>query len=208
MRAAIEARGFSEAAISARLGVHKSTFNNWLNDRSEPKFATLLSFCEIVGVDIGSIIKRDTDSPVNLHIDAADTRYAEIECYPFPDADTPDIPIQDPPVAFLLEWLNRSGIDPAHASIIQVADDEMKPTFSEGDLVLVDHRSNRTESKRDVYAVREGDRIILRRLEYNLDGKILVMHSDRHDVPSTFAWRGEQGHYRVIGRVVWLGRKL
>ena len=81
MRNAMDARGFSEASIASRLGVHKSTYNNWLNDRSEPKFETLLEFCEIVGIDVSDIIRREDDSPLNMTLEPENDEFVKINVY-------------------------------------------------------------------------------------------------------------------------------
>ena len=78
MRNAMDARGFSEASMASRLGVHKSTYNNWLNDRSEPKFETLLEFCEIVGIDVSDIIRRHDDSPLNMTLEPDNDEFVKI----------------------------------------------------------------------------------------------------------------------------------
>jgi len=210
MRSALEARGFSEAAIASRIGIAKSTFNHYLNDRSEPKFETLLSFCEIVGIDVAHIIKREDDSPLNMKLEPANNEFVKIDVYDVElAAGDGRIASGEEPVdqlAFRSAWLDRAGINPAHASIVRVSGDSMEPTLADGGVVMIDHRDTMVISKAYIFAVRQGDDLSVKRVERDAENKVIMLHSDNSAVPTKVIDTTKQGEFQIIGRVVWSAR--
>ncbi len=210
MRAALEARGFSEDAVAKRLNIKKNRLNHWLNDRAEPRFENLLAFCEIVGVGVDEIIRRTDDSPLNLNLDPADNEFVKINVY---DVDlaagdgravTSEEPIDQ--LAFRSVWLDRTGINPAHASIVRVSGDSMEPTLAGGGIVMIDHRDKTPISKSYIFAVRRGTEVAVKRVERDPENKAILLHSDNVDVPTKVLPTTELEDFEIIGRVVWSAR--
>ena len=210
MREAFEARGFSEAAISSRLGVARSTFNNWLNDRSEPKFEALLEFCEIIGIDVGNVIRRLDDSPINMTLDPQRDEFVKINVYDIElAAGDGRVAGGEEPVdqlAFRSAWLDRAGINPAHASIVRVSGKSMEPTLADGGVVMIDHRDTTAISKSYIFTVREGNDLSVKRVERDAGNKVIMLHSDNPEVPTRVIETIKQGDFAIIGRVVWSAR--
>jgi len=203
----MDARGFSEAAIAARLGVHKSTYNNWLNDRSEPKFEMLLEFCEIVGIDVGDIIRRTDDSPLNMTLEPDNDAFVKINVY---DVDlaagdgrvaSGEQPIDQ--LAFRSAWLDRAGINPAYASIVRVDGESMEPTLQDKSVVLIDHRDKTPISKSYIFACRLGEGLKVKRVERSLKDQSILLHSDNPAVPTEHITGKDLDGFEIIGRVVW-----
>lgn len=210
MREAMNARGFTEAAISSRLGVKRARFNHWLNDRTEPKFETLLEFCEIVGIDVGDIIRRDDDSPLNMTLEPDNDEFVKINIYDVGLAAgdgrvaNDENPIDQ--LAFRSAWLNRAGINPAHASIVRVEGKSMEPTLQNKSVVLIDHRDKTPISKSYIFACRLGEDLKVKRVERDAKNKVVMLHSDNPDAPTEALTGDDLDGFEIIGRVVWTAR--
>lgn len=210
MRNAMDARGFSEDALAKRLGLAKRTLNNYLNDRSEPKFETLLAFCEIVGVDVADVIRRDDDSPLNLTLDPASNEFVKINVYDVDlAAGVGRIADNENPIdqlAFRSAWLDRAGINPAHASIVRVDGTSMEPTLQNKSVVLIDHRDKTPISKAYIFACRLGEGLKVKRVERSLKDQSIMLHSDNPDEPTEHITGKDLEGFEIIGRVVWTAK--
>ena len=94
---------------------------------------------------------------------------------------------------------------PEALSVIRVEGDSMLPTLADGDQILVD--SDDRERLRDgIYVLRTDDALLVKRLSVHPATRRLTIRSDNDAYPS---WDDcDPGAVSVIGRVVWVGRKL
>lgn len=206
----MDARGFSEAAIATRLGAARSTFNNWLNDRSEPKYEVLLDFCEITGVEVGDILNRNDDDHINFALEESDQDFVKIDVFDVDlAAGNGRIATHTEAVdqlAFRTQWLSRIGVDPAAASIVRVEGESMEPTLPNKSVVLIDHRDQTPISKAYIFAVRLGDALKVKRVERSIKDQSIMLHSDNPIVPTEHLTSADLDGFEIIGRVVWSAR--
>lgn len=107
------------------------------------------------------------------------------------------------------EWI-RSSVKPSRVenlSFIHGIGDSMVPTFSDGDILLVD--TGIRDAKVDgVYVLHANDRIYIKRVRQRLDG-MFEISSDNPSVKTVDLLNG-QSSVDVLGRVIWAwnGRKL
>ncbi|WP_162176122.1 S24 family peptidase [Achromobacter xylosoxidans] len=103
---------------------------------------------------------------------------------------------------------NLSAID--NLGMLTAFGDSMEPTFSDGDLVLVDRGI--TEIKLDaVYVIARGDELFIKRVRRQLhDGAILIQSDNPLFGPPEKIIDGERDSLTVLGRVIWAwrGKKL
>lgn len=108
-------------------------------------------------------------------------------------------------VGFDEKWLRKLGVDPAQVSLIRVEGDSMQPTLNDGDDIMVDKVAALKPLKSGVHVLRMDDVLMVKRLVVGKGGTLSVL-SDNVAYPS---WPDvEVGAVSVIGRVVWVGRKL
>lgn len=106
--------------------------------------------------------------------------------------------------AFRLDWLRRKG-NPETMALLDVVGNSMEPEIKEGDTVLVDESQNRI-IQYAVFAVGVEDSIMIKRIEQQ-PGKIRLLSDNRDYSPIEI--RGDEFHsFRIIGRIVWVGREL
>jgi phage repressor protein C with HTH and peptisase S24 domain len=107
--------------------------------------------------------------------------------------------------AYRTEWVNRltRGL-PAKLFLTQGDGDSMIPTILDGDDVIVNKAENRITRQDQIWAVGYGDFVAIKRVRGLPDGTFLLM-SDNPIVPPIETTAEE---LRVIGRVIWVGRRM
>ena len=108
-------------------------------------------------------------------------------------------------VGFDETWLRQMGVDPAQVTLIKVQGDSMQPTLNDGDDIMVDKAAAQRPIKDGVHVLRMDDVLMVKRLEAAKKGGLSVLS----DNPAYPAWRDiGASSVTIIGRVVWVGRKL
>ncbi|HEX8621741.1 MAG TPA: S24 family peptidase [Allosphingosinicella sp.] len=111
-------------------------------------------------------------------------------------------------IGFDSAWLRRLGVSgggPDRLSVIRVDGDSMTPTLSDGDEILVDREDGAGRLRDGVYVLRIEDVLVVKRLSVGPGGRLSV-RSDNDAYPG---WPElEPGAVDVVGRVVWVGRRL
>lgn len=108
-------------------------------------------------------------------------------------------------VPFKSDWLR--GMHRGALSQLVVArgeGDSMQPTILDGDLVLIDTAQNAITSQDRIWAVAWGDLGMIKRVRRQPAGTYLLL-SDNNTVSPIEAVDGEM---HVIGRVIWIGRRM
>ncbi|SIN59671.1 Phage repressor protein C, contains Cro/C1-type HTH and peptisase s24 domains [Parasphingorhabdus marina DSM 22363] len=103
------------------------------------------------------------------------------------------------------EWLKKLSVDPAKLSIIRVDGDSMDPTLCDGDDIMVDHRAAELPLRDGIYVLRMDDVLLVKRIALRPGGRLSI-RSDNSQYPD---WEDvEAADTRIIGRVIWTGRRL
>tara|TARA_R110000744_G_scaffold69739_1_gene141400 strand:- start:1583 stop:2230 length:648 start_codon:yes stop_codon:yes gene_type:complete len=105
------------------------------------------------------------------------------------------------------EWLSREGIVSKDLIGIYARGDSMEPSIISGDSLLIDREANVIGSDGGIYVINyEGD-LFVKRVQKLLDGRIAVT-SDNKKHMSIEISKHDLEHLKIIGRVVWFGRKI
>ena len=104
-------------------------------------------------------------------------------------------------------WLRKiSPAQPEELSIISFVGDSMAPTINDGDDGLVDHSSTGRRVRDGIYVLRRDETLMVKRLAVAPRGGSVTIISDNPAYPT---WPDcPLGSIDVLGRVVWIGRKL
>jgi phage repressor protein C with HTH and peptisase S24 domain len=114
-------------------------------------------------------------------------------------------PVTTTMVPYRTDWLNRitRGL-PADIFLTQGDGDSMIPTILDGDDVIV-NRAERTITRQDkIWAVGYGDFVAIKRVRRLANGTYQLMS----DNPVVTPIEAVEDELRVIGRVVWIGRRM
>lgn len=110
-------------------------------------------------------------------------------------------------LAFREEWVRTElGTNPKNLILISAIGDSMEPTLRAGDLLLID-RNNEGVKQDAIYAFSTNGELRVKRMQLKIDGSVVVK-SDNPQYEAEIL-NFEQAHsLRVIGRVVWSGRRM
>ncbi|WP_130471741.1 S24 family peptidase, partial [Candidatus Magnetaquicoccus inordinatus] len=107
-------------------------------------------------------------------------------------------------LAFKTEWLRAAmGLDPHKLALITARGDSMEPAIGDGDLLLLDMRELRTLDP-SIYVVRTEQSLLAKRLQCLTDGRIRILS----DNPLYGAEEVYPHEIHILGRIVWIGRKV
>ena len=97
-------------------------------------------------------------------------------------------------------------VSPANASIIEVRGDSMSPTLLPGDRIMVD-TGDRNPSPPGVFAMWDGFGVVAKRIEIipNTEPVTINIKSDN---PNHDGYKRSIDEIRVIGRIVWVARRI
>jgi hypothetical protein len=109
-------------------------------------------------------------------------------------------------LAFQSNWVRSVASGrPEALSVISVTGDSMLPTLADGDHILVD-TADRERLRDGIYVLRTDEALLVKRLSVNPATRRLTIRSDNDAYPS---WDDcDPAGVNVIGRVVWVGRRL
>lgn len=116
-------------------------------------------------------------------------------------------------LAFRRDWLKKIGISASAARLARVQGDSMQPSLWDGDVVLIDTRSNtpivrsvegRDQRRSPIYALLDSGEARVKRVQ-RLSEKAFLLLSDNPDYPPELRQDRDLLDIKIIGRVVWWG---
>ncbi len=116
-------------------------------------------------------------------------------------------------LSFKISWVEQTmGLDARELALVHVFGDSMEPALKEGDLLLLDRRgfshpgSSRMRSDA-IYVLLRGEELVVKRLQFGFDGSVTIQSDN--PVYATQTLPPDWAHaLQVMGRVVWVGRKI
>lgn len=106
-------------------------------------------------------------------------------------------------LAFRRVWLKKMGLEASKLALVTACGDSMEPTFSDGDLLLVDLRKIDLKDGA-IHVIRNNDHLLVKRMQVGLgDAVIIVSDNSRYRPLKT-----SRDRLDVIGRVVWRGGQM
>uniref|UniRef100_UPI0040483D7D S24 family peptidase n=1 Tax=Aliarcobacter sp. TaxID=2321116 RepID=UPI0040483D7D len=94
----------------------------------------------------------------------------------------------------------RTPINTSKVKGIQVDGDSMEPTLKDGDYVLIDENIN--FGTNGIYAIQYGGQILIKRLQFKMDGTILILSDNDKYEKEAFNPKENQLPFQVLGMKV------
>lgn len=112
-------------------------------------------------------------------------------------------------LAFRRDWLARElHASPKDLYLIEVDGESMEPTLRPGDIILIDHRDAQSVPRDGIYVIRMDSGLLVKRIQ-RLPGNRLMITSDNPAYkPFEIAMDDAKTDLTIIGRVVWVGRRI
>lgn len=104
---------------------------------------------------------------------------------------------------FEREWIQQMGLVPEKLALVTTKGDSMKPTLSDGDVLLVDLRQTGITDGA-IHVMRTDGHLLIKRLQLTLSDRVIV----RSDSPDFSQFEANHTELTVVGRVVWRGGKI
>lgn len=198
----MRASGWNQQEMAEHFGVSQPTVNRWLSG-SEPrgtvrdainaKFSEL-SETSSPALEINPSSEKFTLIPeFGVHVSAGGGALVNEE------SETAKWPFNPDYVSNVLGMAN------ANLAIVEVRGDSMEPTLMSGDRVMV-NMSDKQISQSGIFVIYDGDGTVVKRVDKRIgDDETVTIISDntiheRYQVPISYL--------NVIGRVVWVARRL
>lgn len=205
--------------FAKKADIPASTFQGYLQGRS-PHPDHLLRLRETYGVSIDWILSGD--GPVYLgegvsgggggkQGTAADEDFVHIPRYEVAASAGGGAIVHSEQVAdylsFRADWVRSTlGVSIRDLALISVIGDSMEPTLSEGDVVLLD-MTTKSVLDGSIYALQLNGGLLVKRIQRKLDGSVVVKSDNaRYDMEVVSEDKADR--LKIIGRVVWVGRRL
>jgi phage repressor protein C with HTH and peptisase S24 domain len=223
----VKGMGGADAAAK-RTDIPKSTIDKYLGGHSEPPASRLAKITAAAGSSVDYVIFGKTGAPIVERSDPA-TNVVRLEPRELQGRSANDDLITIPRlnieasaglgraviesdeeesrIPFRRSWLRDMGVSPQYAEFITGRGDSMKPTIEDGDLLLVNRAIDRIESE-GIYAFVMHGLVSVKRLQLVFSGSIRIISDNREHYPPETVPASEMPAMHVVGRVVWIGRRL
>jgi phage repressor protein C with HTH and peptisase S24 domain len=193
-------KGFSQELLSEKIGVSKRTLINYEQNDKEPTASTILNIAKYCTISEwwlltgkGEMLLKENNlvaSNNNYNIDLLNVRAGAgegIYNYVIETIDT----------ISLDKSFFRTPINTSKVKGIQVDGDSMEPTLKDGDYVLIDENIN--FGTNGIYAIQYGGQILIKRLQFKIDGTILILSDNDKYEKETFNPNENQLPFQVLG---------
>lgn len=110
-----------------------------------------------------------------------------------------------PPLAFRKDWLAKKNVSSRkNLRIAEVEGDSMEDYLAAGDIVLLD-MGQQTVVDSEVYAIRYGDELRIKRLSKRFDGGLIIRSDNAAYREEALSPSELKGNVQVLGRLIWRG---
>ena len=110
-------------------------------------------------------------------------------------------------IAFKEDWIrNDLGVNPKDLALITTIGDSMEPTLRAGDMVLLDRSVEKIKDEA-IYAMSVDGMLLIKRVRWRADGGLTLL-SDNQDYEAVVIAPDMKAALRVVGRLMWAGRRL
>lgn len=197
--------GYSQAALSKKIGVSKSSVNMYERNEREPGIETLEAIADVFNVDLDYLLgKSDVKNRYPITDFINNLSPVQIPVLGSVPAGIPIEAIQD-----ILDYEEISGELARSGEFIalRIKGDSMEPKFSEGDVVII-RRQEQVENGEIAIVMVNGNDATVKKF-YKTDAGVTLIGTNPSFTPLTFTpEQVETLPVRVIGKVVELRAKF
>jgi phage repressor protein C with HTH and peptisase S24 domain len=192
--------------LADALSISRSTVQNW-KDRNVTPYKEICDAALNMGVSLEWLLTGKGEKMDSTNT----TRLLSVPHYAIQASAGGGALVEAEPIEQHLtlsrEWLAREGIASKELIGIYAKGDSMEPTITSGDSLLIDKESNTVGSDGGIYVINYEGELFVKRVQKLLDGRIAVT-SDNKNHMSIEISKHDLDQLKIIGRVVWFGRKL
>lgn len=178
--------------LARATGIPRRTLEYYLSGEREPKASRCVEIARAAGVLPGWLVSGE--GPQQAAADAHCDHGSQCLQIPLRPAghDVPDSGLSLPAA-----WLGRAQ-GSANLQAVRVEGDGMEPTLRSSDILVIDCDCRRIQDGQ-LFAIRDQDTLLIKRLQSTLGGKVRII-SDNPRYPE---FETSATALEIIGRVVW-----
>jgi phage repressor protein C with HTH and peptisase S24 domain len=204
----VQVRGkLTQHAFAKSLQISKSSLIRYEKEMRLPDAELLARICATYPVKLEwlitgrAVVEPEAVQPVSVQIPKYDIGASAGPGAYLDAEEEPELMAVD------LQWLRQElNVNPSEVSMIYARGDSMQPTISDGDMLLV---SEQVDPIRDgIYVSRYDGLLQVKRLQRQPKGVIRVTSDNPAYDPFSVNLKEEGTDFVIVGRVVWVGRKL
>lgn len=196
--------GESKRGLAAKLGINTNGLELYLTGVTEPRRAALERFARYFHVTEDYILGKDNVGTSWLRDFVLVPRYG-IQASAGPGSLVDSEGIVDY-LSFRRDWIENSlGMKKEDLALVSVSGDSMVPTLQDGDIVLVDMKNQGRFKSDAIYLINGGDELRIKRIQKKTDGTLIIKSDNKLYDPEVI---GNLELVRIVGRVVWAGKRL
>ena len=211
--------GHSQSDVAARAGISTRTLQRYL-EGANFKLKALVAIADACEVSLDWLVTGrgpsrsepvdgtvdDANSPPQFVSDTGKPRYVAIPRLNIAASAGGGALAEHTQVveylAFDIDFVrNRFRRDPKHLVLIEARGDSMEPAIRDGDILTVDLTPGQPLHNAQLYVLRVGDNLLVKRLEQRLDGGLIVHSDNTRYAPETIA-REQLVNLNILGEVL------
>jgi phage repressor protein C with HTH and peptisase S24 domain len=206
--------GISQAELGRRVGISQQAINKLVNgsSRSSPHIGKIAQVLETTPAYLVGQVEDPAEGAMLLPTD--DVIADQLDLVTIDEIDlafglgetfTDQVPIETTPRRFPRAWLETfTAAAPSQLVFARGRGDSMMPTLLDGDIVLIDRSQSDFREQDVLWALTMGHAAMIKRLRVRPSGRVAIL-SDNPTVPQDEVEREE---IRIVGRVVFIGRRM
>ncbi len=207
--------GLTQKQLSRLVGVSEPTMNHYETGKRVPPVETLLNLAKILDCDAGWLLTGQEatvqKSPPSSEVREDAGGFVFVPQYELALLENGTSIKSDQVVdhlAFKRDWIVQElRSAPDQLLLIRCTGDAMEPTVKADDLLLID-RSPEKRREDGVYLIHIDGGLYVRRVERRIEGGLIIRGDKPGAAPEIKISRENESQLDLIGRVVWVGRRL
>jgi phage repressor protein C with HTH and peptisase S24 domain len=204
-------KGESNNSFAKRCGWSEKVIRNYLHGETYPSLDRLAIISQVTGRSITWLVagieidsKEKQPLIVDNNVDGADLNSENVVIPELLNSSKSKIG----KFVFLKQWLIKEGLINEKLVIMEVSDDVMETTVSEGDIVLVNLKEDGWNGDLNgLYVIKINDLLMVRRLQYDLLKNGYHIKSDNSAYDDYFIENGSDIKFKVIGKIERIFKK-
>ncbi len=220
LRAVREALGMTQRKFSAAANIPLPSLKDYEGGNSIPGAEALSRYAHR-GADLNWLLRGDKGGPLLSRGEPAaaeppDAGFARLRLYDLQARVTAGLRsmvetkrVVDA-LTFNENWIRQAfRVAPEDLRVVFVEGDSMEPDLRAGDMVLIDH-TDTGASREGIYVVRMDEALLVKQLQRLPSGliRVLARNSAYESFTVPIANIERQDKFAIIGRVVWMGKRL
>lgn len=211
LRGAREQAGLSRDSACAKIGVSRTTLQQWENGATEASIEAIGKLAKLYKTSPQFLIFGEISPPASD--DSNDEEYEDVLVYDVLASAGVGSVIFEENISCRLKfptwWFAERRLSPAKVIGLYTKGDSMEPTIPDNSLLLLD-RSQTHISDGKIYVVRADDELYVKRIKRIIGGGIELISDNPHYKTRelTKDRLSNQGFFEVIGQVVHIGIDL